>query len=60
MLMHRFSFGKASGRLESWTGLELGFRDFFARLALIIEGPLGNASDAEGQALVSKPWSQQA
>ena len=40
--------------------LGLRFAAFFAGFVLAIEKPLGNASEAEGQALVSKPRSQQA
>ena len=60
MLMHRLSFGKAAGRLQSLTGFGLRWTVFFAGFVSVIEKPLGNASEAEGQALVSKPRSQQA
>ena len=50
----------ASGRHRGWAGLVQMLGAFDAGLVRVAVGPLGNASDAEGQALVWKPRSQQA
>ena len=50
----------ALGRLQGWAGLVQMLRAFDAGLVRVAVGPLGNASDAEGQDLVWKPRSQQA
>ena len=54
------SLVRASGRFQSWTGLVQRLGAFGTGLVWSEMGPLGNASDAEGQALVWKPRSQQA
>ena len=51
---------KVSGRLQSWTGLVQMLGVFGTGLVWSVIGPLGNESDAEGQAFVPKPRSQQA
>ena len=48
----------ASGRLQAWASLVQRLCAFDAGLVRVAVGPLGNASDARGQALVWEPRSQ--
>ena len=50
----------ASGWLQGWAGLVQKLAVFDIGIVRSAVGPLGSASDAEGQDLVWKPRSQQA